>query len=187
VLIRKNITKITASYGLHTPDPWYGMVFTIKRAQIRTYIAKIGGHCISSTSEISKYNIDEHCHWRYSIETHPDRPRHLWGIGSKLGYPSKYQSRPRATHLQESYYGPPDDISRVNISVTVIRDSRSTVDLREPKDLKRRTEITPVKDSHTRIKPLALASGHGRYITVTPERELVSVGEWLLHTTVINL
>jgi hypothetical protein len=30
--------------------------------------------------------------------------------------------------------------------------------------------LTPVKDSHTRIKLLALASGHGRYITVTPER-----------------
>jgi hypothetical protein len=42
-------------------------------------------------------------------------------------------------------------------------------------DLRRRTEIIPVKDSHTRtrIKPLALASGHGRYITVTPERALV--------------
>jgi hypothetical protein len=25
----------------------------------------------------------------------------------------------------------------------------------------------PVKDPHTRIQPLALASGHGRYITVT--------------------
>jgi hypothetical protein len=47
----------------------------------------------------------------------------------------------------------------------------------------------PVKDSHTRIKPLALASGHGRYITVTPERKrkLVSVGEWPLNITVINL
>jgi hypothetical protein len=32
-----------------------GWGFTIKRAQIRTYIAKMGGHCISSTSEISKY------------------------------------------------------------------------------------------------------------------------------------
>ena len=41
----------------------------------------------------------------------------------------------------------------------------------------------PVKDSHTRIKPLALASGHGRYITVTTERTLVSVGEWPLHIT----
>jgi hypothetical protein len=59
--------------------------------------------------------------------------------------------------------------------------------LREPKDLRRRTEIIPVKDSHTRIKPLALASGHGRYITVTPERTLVSVGEWPLHIAVINL
>jgi hypothetical protein len=28
----------------------------------------------------------------------------------------------------------------------------------------------PLKDFHTRIKPLALASGHGRYITVTPEQ-----------------
>jgi hypothetical protein len=47
--------------------------------------------------------------------------------------------------------------------------------------LRRRTEITPVKDSHTRIKALALTNGHGRYITVTPERTLVSVGEWPLH------
>jgi WD40 repeat protein len=39
---------------------------------------------------------------------------------------------------------------------------------------------TLVKDPHTRT--LALASGHGRYITVTPERTLVSVGEWPLHT-----
>jgi hypothetical protein len=45
----------------------------------------------------------------------------------------------------------------------------------------------PVKDSHTRIKPLALASGHGRYITVTPEREIFPVGEWPLHMAVINL
>jgi hypothetical protein len=60
-------------------------------------------------------------------------------------------------------------------------------DLRETQDLRRRTEIMPVKDPHTRIKPLALASGHGRYITVTPERTLLSVGEWPLHITVINL
>jgi hypothetical protein len=52
------------------------------------------------------------------------------------------------------------------------------VDHQGPKDLRRRTEIIPIKDSHhTRIKPLALASGHGRYIAVTPERELVSVGK----------
>jgi hypothetical protein len=38
-----------------------------------------------------------------------------------------------------------------------------------------------VKDSHTRIKPLALASGHGRYTTVTPERTIVSVGKWPLN------
>jgi hypothetical protein len=44
-------------------------------------------------------------------------------------------------------------------------------------DLRRRTEIIPVKEPHTRIKPLALTSGHDRYITVTPERTLVSVGE----------
>jgi hypothetical protein len=41
-----------------------------------------------------------------------------------------------------------------------------------------RTGIMPVKDPHTRIKPLALASGHSRYITVAPERTLVSVGKW---------
>jgi hypothetical protein len=39
----------------------------------------------------------------------------------------------------------------------------------------------PVKDSHTRIKPLALTNVHGRYITITPERTLASVGEWPLY------
>jgi hypothetical protein len=43
------------------------------------------------------------------------------------------------------------------------------VNLREAQDLRRRSEIIPVKDPHTRIKPLTLASGHGRYITVTPK------------------
>jgi hypothetical protein len=47
--------------------------------------------------------------------------------------------------------------------------------------------MTPVKDPHTRIKPLALASGHGRHMTVAPKRALVSVGEWPLHMAVINL
>jgi hypothetical protein len=37
-------------------------------------------------------------------------------------------------------------------------------------------EIIPGKHSDTRIKPLALNNGHGRYMTVTPERKLVSVG-----------
>jgi hypothetical protein len=35
-----------------------------------------------------------------------------------------------------------------------------------PWDLRRGTGVIPVKDLHTRIKPLALASGHGLYITV---------------------
>jgi hypothetical protein len=38
-------------------------------------------------------------------------------------------------------------------------------------------EIIPGKDSDTRIKPLALTNGHGRYMTVAPERTLVSVGK----------
>jgi hypothetical protein len=70
------------------------------------------------------------------------------------------------------------------ISVTLIQFKGEP---RTPQDLRRRTEIMPVKDSHTRIKPLALASGHGRYITVTPERTRVSVGEWPLHIAAINL
>jgi hypothetical protein len=45
----------------------------------------------------------------------------------------------------------------------------------------------PVKDSHTTIKPLALASGHGRYLTVTRERAIVSVEGWPLYITVINV
>ena len=37
-------------------------------------------------------------------------------------------------------------------------------------------EIIPGKHSDTRIKPLTLTNGHGRYMTVTPERALASVG-----------
>jgi hypothetical protein len=48
-------------------------------------------------------------------------------------------------------------------------------------------EIIPGKNSDTRIKPLALANGHGRYMAVTPERALVSVGGWPLNIAVINL
>ena len=43
--------------------------------------------------------------------------------------------------------------------------------------------ILPVKDSHTRIKPLAFTSGHGRYITVTPEQTLMSVCRWGMAVT----
>ena len=38
-------------------------------------------------------------------------------------------------------------------------------------------EAIPGKHSDTRMKPLALANGHGRHIAVTPERTLASVGE----------
>jgi hypothetical protein len=38
-------------------------------------------------------------------------------------------------------------------------------------------EIIPGKHSDTRIKPLPLTNGHGRYMTVAPERTLVSVGK----------
>jgi hypothetical protein len=48
------------------------------------------------------------------------------------------------------------------------------------------TEIIPGKHFDTRIKPLPLTNGHGRYITVAPERTLVSVGECPLHIAVIN-
>jgi hypothetical protein len=41
--------------------------------------------------------------------------------------------------------------------------------------------------THLRIKPLTLASDHGRYnIAVTPERALFSVGEWPLHISELN-
>jgi hypothetical protein len=42
-------------------------------------------------------------------------------------------------------------------------------------------EIIPGGHSDTRIKPLALINDHGRYIAVTPERTLASVGEFPLH------
>jgi hypothetical protein len=38
-------------------------------------------------------------------------------------------------------------------------------------------EIIPGKHFDTRIKPLPLTNGNGRYMTVTPERALVSVGK----------
>jgi hypothetical protein len=50
-----------------------------------------------------------------------------------------------------------------------------------------RFRIKMINVTHFRIKSLAFANGHGRYITVTPERALLSVGEWSLHITVINL
>ena len=37
-------------------------------------------------------------------------------------------------------------------------------------------EIIPSKDSDTRIKPLALTNGHGRYMAATSESALSSVG-----------
>jgi hypothetical protein len=49
------------------------------------------------------------------------------------------------------------------------------------------TEVMPVKDPHTRTKPMALARGHGRYMAVTPERRILFVVEWPLHTNDINL
>jgi hypothetical protein len=47
--------------------------------------------------------------------------------------------------------------------------------------------MTTVKESQTRMKPLALASGHGRHVAVTPEWALFSVGEWPSHVAVVNL
>jgi hypothetical protein len=44
-----------------------------------------------------------------------------------------------------------------------------------------------VQGVQIKLLPLPLTNGHGRYITVTPERTLVSVGEWPLHIAVINL
>jgi hypothetical protein len=38
-------------------------------------------------------------------------------------------------------------------------------------------EIIRGKHPDTRIKPLALTNGHGHYMAVTSERELVSVGK----------
>ena len=58
------------------------------------------------------------------------------------------------------------------------------MDHRATWNLGRRTEIIPVKDSHHPPEQnrwlWPAASGHGRYITVTPEQTPVSVGEWPL-------
>jgi hypothetical protein len=88
-IIQKSSTKITTSYGLHSPNTWYELGFTIKRTQIRTYVAKMGGHFkgISSTSEISKYRRT----WPLAILRHI--PIALDTSGA-LGHPSKYRSRP---------------------------------------------------------------------------------------------
>jgi hypothetical protein len=43
---------------------------------------------------------------------------------------------------------------------------------------------SPNVEAGKMYQQLALASGHGRYITVTPERTLFSVGKWPLHIAV---
>jgi hypothetical protein len=51
----------------------------------------------------------------------------------------------------------PPGILQQYISVPVIQDRTAVhISPREPQDLRRRTEVAPVKDSHTRIKPLPL-------------------------------
>jgi hypothetical protein len=64
------------------------------------------------------------------------------------------------------------------------------VDHRAAWDLRRRTEIIPVKDSHTPHQNKTVGFGQRprplHIITVTPERALVFVGEWPLHMAVIN-
>jgi hypothetical protein len=47
-------------------------------------------------------------------------------------------------------------------------------------------EIIPGKHPDTRIKPLALSNGHGRYMAVAPERALASVGECPLNIWPLN-
>jgi hypothetical protein len=42
----------------------------------------------------------------------------------------------------------------------------------EPSTALEEAEAIPVKDPQTRIKPLALTSGHGRYMTFTSERTI---------------
>ena len=67
--------------------------FMCLRAQIWTYIAfftNILGMRDMENMEISR-NMG-----MGDIEAHTDRPRHFWGIVSRLGHPSKYQNRPRA-------------------------------------------------------------------------------------------
>ena len=69
------------------------MGFTIQYAQIRAYIAFLAN--ILGVRAVTNMNI----FWNMGvgdIETHTDRPRYFWGIGSRLGHPSKYQNRPRA-------------------------------------------------------------------------------------------
>jgi hypothetical protein len=53
--------------------------------------------------------------------------------------------------------------------------SRGVIGERGTWDLRRGTETTRSKNSDTRIKPLALANGHGRHIAVAPKRTLASV------------
>jgi hypothetical protein len=44
-----------------------------------------------------------------------------------------------------------------------------------------------INATHLRTKPLPLTNGHGRYMAVTHERRLFSVGQFPLHMTAINL
>jgi hypothetical protein len=79
-------------------------------------------------------------------------------------------------------------IIKASVSVSE-RHSSWTPQMRSALGVELRSEIIPGENSDTRIKPLPLTNGHGRYIgflTVTSERTLVvsvGVGEWPLHNT----
>jgi hypothetical protein len=88
-----------------------------------------------------------------------------------------FDQRPRPLHPNGHLY--PLGNGRY-ISAPVIRDvSPGTVGF----EMYLRGSLTPVKDPHARIKPLAFTSGHGRYITATPERTLVSCVRWGMAVT----
>jgi hypothetical protein len=46
-----------------------------------------------------------------------------------------------------------------------------------------KAEVIPGKHFTPSINPFALGNGHGRYMTVTPEREVFSIAKWPLHIT----
>ena len=63
---------------------------------------------------------------------------------------------------------------------------RSKIDPFPPTRYIYRTEVKPGKHSDTRIKPLPLTNGHGRYITATPKRTLFWGGIAVTYNGLLN-
>jgi hypothetical protein len=110
-LAQKSSTKSTTSRGLHSPNTWHELWFAIKRAQIRTCTAKMGGNCNQALQKYRK------CRWTWPLATLRHIPIAL-GASGALGVgwgwdtprsikashaPARTTSRPPTRHFTRKH------------------------------------------------------------------------------------